>query len=197
VAAHYGCTSTGFYDTNAVLGSQKMVVTHFGGDGAGATYGGFGPVGQVSAFGEHLACWNPAACVVSGSYTTGLTGPKFGLLATVSDTGFTPYTVPLPPGVTGAESTTTGVTCTSSAACVATGVYWTSPIHDAGMLVQLSGPNLTSASTGTPGGATSAVLDTIALDTDSTAVAVGGYTAADGSQQGLLLSGLPVPAPPP
>jgi len=68
-----------------------------------------------------VSCASTTSCVGVGSDVPDVTGPKVGLIYTLSGGSWTMQVAPLPPGATGNE-TPSSVSCADSADCLAVGV---------------------------------------------------------------------------
>jgi hypothetical protein len=134
-----------------------------------------------------VACPAVTSCTAAGSYVDGL-GNRQGMLVLLRGTGWSAVRAPLPPDAKVPGATLTAVACPSTTSCVAVGSYSGAT---RGFAVASVGTSWTAAATPVPAGAAmqaKASFRSIACGTGG-CVAVGSYTSADGSTQGLLVTG--------
>lgn len=138
-----------------------------------------------------VACTGPAACVSVGG-DAGLDGTP--LLLTGAGNSWSANLAPLPANVASSpDAELSSVACVSE--CVAVGSYADLSGDFEGLLVAGSGnswtgieaPLPTNAVASTAGG--SPDISSVSCPSDTTCVAVGGYSGSDGNSDGLLLTG--------
>jgi hypothetical protein len=119
-----------------------------------------------------VSCTSSTHCVAVGSQRTSTGQPKT-LAMTWNGTTWTTQTTPNPSGSTMAELT--GVSCTSSTACTAVGVYQTGTGGDYGFPMRWNGTSWSVQGVSLPPGANFGRLDGVSCATSTACVAVGSY----------------------
>jgi hypothetical protein len=151
---------------------------------------------DASAFLSDVACPASGNCVVSGHYSS-RNGQSRDLIETLSGGTWTPAVAPLPAGAPAnqkwSQSQLTGLTsvaCESVGSCVAVGSYSVRNGTIEGMIDTLSGGTWTAASAPIPAGAAVAkqyvYFNSATCPASGDCIAVGGYKAQNGSNQGLI-----------
>jgi hypothetical protein len=136
-------------------------------------------------------------CLAGGFFRTAGVVHALTVVVTV---GITPHEVLLPSGTgAGPDGAVSGVVCPEVDRCAAVGTYTGAGARLAGFTTTLTGQPATYASAllPEPPGQKNLFLFGLSDDSPTTAVAVGNYTttAAPNQQQGVLFTGVPVPAP--
>ena len=134
-----------------------------------------------------VACPAATSCTAVGSYVDGL-GNRQGMLVLLQGSNWTAVRAPLPADAKVPGAALTAVACPSATACVAVGSY---SAATRGFAVTGQGTSWTAAATPEPTGAAGQAKPSFRSIACGTAgcVAVGSYTNADGSTQGLIVTG--------
>ena len=134
-----------------------------------------------------VACPAATSCTAVGSYVDRL-GNRQGMLVLLRGTGWTAVRAPLPADAKVPGAALTAVACRSTTSCVAVGSYSGAT---RGFAVASLGPSWTATATPVPAGAATLAkpsFRSIACGPGG-CVAVGSYTSAGGSTQGLVVTG--------
>jgi hypothetical protein len=148
------------------------------------------PPGGNSPEPDAVSCWQPSHCVAVGAYADTSNGAH-GLLLTGAGGSWTAAKGPLPAGATDPGSYLTGVSCLSSAVCVAVGGYTDKSRHGYGWLLTRSGTSWTPARAPLPANAEAGPFSSLAgvsCPSPSACVAVGFYRDKRGAGEGLILT---------
>jgi len=134
-----------------------------------------------------VVCPAATSCTAVGSYVDRL-GNRQGMLVLLQGSNWTAVRAPLPGDAKVPGAALTAVACPSATACVAVGSY---SAATRGFAVTGQGTSWTAAATPVPAGAAAQAKPSFRSIACSLGgcVAVGSYTNADGSAQGLVVTG--------
>lgn len=144
---------------------------------AGPPPGGSGPYVALSA----VSCPSASLCVVVGYYYNS-SGVDMPLVMTWADGSWQQEKIPLPSNG-GGQYGLTGVSCPTTAYCVAVGTYENTASFPQGMLLTWSGGSWTVAEAPVPGNAApdSSALYAVSCASASSCTAVGSYSDTSGT----------------
>lgn len=199
------CVATGFYsDSSGTYGNTHGLLLTGTGTSWTATEAPT-PASTSEAQVHDVTCYSTSACFATGEYLDGATNTYRGFFLTGSGTSWMPANEPLPanastPHDTGislsSTSSSSSLTCPSSAACVLVGSYTDSSGNSQGLLITGYGTSWTATQAPVPPGAATVPrpsLGSVACTSASTCISVGSYlqTISSNSQswQGLLETG--------
>lgn len=164
------------------------------------------PAGADASYGtsaDSLACPSAARCIITGSYTDAYQY-SHAMIITGSAAGWRAATAPLPAGADTADpSEVSGLTCPSSADCVAAGAYTDHHGFKQPMLITGSAASWTSAEVRMPSGSAEVkvnstftpTLPAAACFTAGECMAAGSYPGSSGHDHAFVIEPPPGPHP--
>ncbi len=137
------------------------------------------PSGATNSSLNSVSCSSSAACIAVGDYTNS-SYVKVTLAEHWNGTSWAIQTTPNPSGAI--YSVLSGVSCTSTTACTAVGLYFTSSSPILAFAEHWNGTSWTFETTPNPAGATESYLNDVSCTSASACTAVGDYTNSSAVQ---------------
>src|SRR4029079_8490556 len=173
------CTAVGYYTTSA--GVAQALAENWNGR-TWTLQSTPTPSGATPSALSGVSCTSASACTATGYYTTSA-GVDQTLAETWNGTTWTVQSTPTPSGAT--SSALSEVSCTSAAACTATGYYTTSAGANQTLAENWNGTTWAIQSTPTPSGATSSGLSGVSCTSASACTSVGWSGVSPGAYETL------------